>query len=144
MKKLRVIALFLTLIFATSTMNVFADVPNTTSIIRRNEGGNLLLDVKVRHADPSTSHYISQINIDLDGTIKSFTDLTKVTTTEATYTINVGSVNPKVVKAQPVCSVHGAAPILRRGGLVEIVGAESQRIRSRQSSVEPCWDLRHS
>jgi desulfoferrodoxin (superoxide reductase-like protein) len=104
------------LIFATLTVNVIADVPNTISITRRTEGGNTIIDVKVRHADPSTNHYISQINLDLDGTIKSFTGLSKATTTEAIYSLNIGSVNPKVVKSQAVCNTHGAGAYYSESG----------------------------
>ena len=93
-----------------------ADVPSTVSISRRTEGGNNIIDVKIRHADPTSNHYISQINLDLDGTIKTFKDLTKATTTEATYSLNLGSVSPKVVKAQPVCNIHGAGAYYTEGG----------------------------
>ena len=89
-------------------MNVVADVPNTISITRRTEGGNTIIDVKIRHVDPSSNHYISQINLDLDGTIKAFTSLSKATTTNATYSLNLGSASPKVVKAQAICNIHGA------------------------------------
>ena len=106
----------LLLVFASITIIVYADVPSVISVTRRNERGNLLIDVRVRHADPSTSHYISQVNVDLDGTVKTFTDLVKATTVEATYTINLGSVNPTLVKAQSVCIIHGAGAYFSETG----------------------------
>jgi len=104
------------LIFALLTVNVLADVPSTISITRRSEGGNTIIDVKVRHADPSTSHYISQINLDLDGTVKSFTGLPKATAAEAIYSLNIGPVSPKAVKAQAVCNLHGAGSYYSEAG----------------------------
>ena len=86
---------------------VHANVPSVINITRRTENGNTLVDVKVSHSDPSTSHYIAQINLDLDGTTKPFTNLAKATATEATYTLNIGQINPKTVKAQAICVIHG-------------------------------------
>lgn len=111
------IIIFLILLAAASTqVDVYADIPSTLSITRRSEGGNLLIDVRVRHADPTPSHYIAQINVDLDGTVKSFTDLTKATSVEATYTVNLGPVSPKLIKAQAVCNTHGPGGYLSETG----------------------------
>jgi desulfoferrodoxin (superoxide reductase-like protein) len=98
------------------TAIVYGNVPTVLTITRRTEGGNTLADVKVSHADPTTSHYISQINLDLDGVIKSFTDLPKATTVEATYTLNLGTTSPKTIKAQAVCNIHGPSLWFTEGG----------------------------
>ena len=86
---------------------VHANVPTVLSITRRIDSGNTLIDVKINHSDPTTNHYISQIALDLDGTTKTFTDLARVTTTEATYTLNIGATSPNTIKAQATCNLHG-------------------------------------
>jgi desulfoferrodoxin (superoxide reductase-like protein) len=86
---------------------VYANVPTIITITRRTDGGNTIVDVKVSHTDSTTSHYISQVSLDLDGTIKSFIDLPKATTVEATYILNIGTTSPKTIKAQAVCNIHG-------------------------------------
>jgi desulfoferrodoxin (superoxide reductase-like protein) len=111
-----IVVLSIVLAFSALTASVNADVPNTVTITRRTDSGNTIIDVKIRHSDPTTSHYISQINLDLDGTVKPFTDLVKATTTEATYSLNIGSANPNLVRAQPICNLHGAGPYYSEGG----------------------------
>jgi desulfoferrodoxin (superoxide reductase-like protein) len=94
---------------------VFADVPSVISIIRRTENGKTIIDVKVSHSNPSSSHFISQINIDLDGVSKVFTDLPKATTSEATFSLDLGTANPKTIKAQAVCILHGPGSFFVEG-----------------------------
>jgi desulfoferrodoxin (superoxide reductase-like protein) len=108
------IFLFATLVIPAAV--VYGNVPTVLTITRRIEGSNTLVDVRVSHADPTTSHYISQISLDLDGAIKSFTDLPKATTVEATYTLNLGTTNPKTIKAQAVCIIHGPSSWFTEGG----------------------------
>lgn len=102
---------------------VYGNVPTVLTITRRTEGSNILVDVKVSHADPTTSHYISQISLDLDGAIRSFTDLPKATTVEATYTLNLGTTSPKTIKAQAVCIIHGPSSWFTEGGTGNIGGS---------------------
>ena len=106
--------LFVTLIIPAAV--VYGNVPTILTVIRRTEGSNTLVDVRVSHTDPTTSHYISQISLDLDGAIKSFTDLPKATTVEATYTLNLGTNNLKTIKAQAVCIIHGPSSWFTEGG----------------------------
>jgi hypothetical protein len=108
MRKLVPILTLVLLAAATlTTTAVNANVPTVLSITRKTDSVNTLIDVKVNHADPTSTHYISQITLDLDGTTKTFTDLPKTTTTEAIYTLNIGATTPKTVKAQATCSLHG-------------------------------------
>jgi len=105
-KKLAIVSITLIILFL-PVVKVSANIPSVLSITRRTEGSNTLVDVKVSHQDPSTTHYIAKINLDLDGTIKTYQNLTKATVVEATYTLNIGAANPKTIKAQAVCIVHG-------------------------------------
>lgn len=110
------LAVFFLVTLAIPAAIVYGNVPTVLTITRRTESGNTLIDVKVSHADPTTSHYISQINLDLDGVIKSFTDLPKATTVEATYTLNLGTTSPKTIKAQAICNIHGPSSWFTEGG----------------------------
>lgn len=98
------------------TIVVFANVPSVLNITRRTNGTDTIVDVLVSHLNPSPTHYILQINLDLDGTIRSFTNLPKATTDVATYSLDIGSANPKVIKAQAVCNIHGPGAYFTEGG----------------------------
>lgn len=91
---------------------VRANVPSVLSVTRRTESGNLIVDVKVNHSQPSETHYISVINLDVDGTMRSFTELPKATLVEATYSLNLGQTSPKAIKAQATCNIHGPGTYL--------------------------------
>jgi desulfoferrodoxin (superoxide reductase-like protein) len=114
---MKVKALFIAVIILTvtaiQTSLVQADVPTVLSITRRSEGGNLFVDVKVRHANPSTTHYIDNTRIDSDGNVKEYGGLQRATTTEYTFTLNLGVVTPKLIKAQAVCNLHGPSAYLQ-------------------------------
>jgi desulfoferrodoxin (superoxide reductase-like protein) len=116
MNKRVFLVLLLTVLLSFPNIVVQANVPSVISITRRTVGSNLIIDVKVSHSDPSSSHYIAQINLDLDGASRSFTGFTPATTVEATYSCNITSINPKAVKAQAVCNVHGAGAFYTEGG----------------------------
>jgi hypothetical protein len=111
MNKLSAILVLILVALSLPTVIVQANIPTVLSIIRRTEGSNTIIDVKVSNTLPSATHYISLISLDLDGTQKTFTDLTKATTNEATYSLNIGSANPKVIKAQATCVVHGPGSV---------------------------------
>ncbi len=107
MRKTGIALVLLLATLAIPVATVLADVPAVLSITRRTEGGNTLIDVRVNHNGPTTNHYISQIVLDTDGTIRTFPGLPKATTAQATYTLNIGSSNPASIKAQATCNIHG-------------------------------------
>jgi desulfoferrodoxin (superoxide reductase-like protein) len=114
-------SLLMLLVILTLTIpaaTVRADIPSVLSITRRTDSGNTYIDVLVRHADPTANHYILQINLDLDGTTQTFKDLPKATTTQYTFTLNIGSANPKTIKAQAVCNLHGPGSWYTEGAAV--------------------------
>jgi desulfoferrodoxin (superoxide reductase-like protein) len=117
---LLILLILLTLTIPAAT--VHANIPTVLSITRRTDSGNTLIDVVVNHSDPTTNHYISQINLDLDGTTQNFKDLPKPTTTQYTFTLNIGSANPKTIKAQAVCNLHGPSSWYTEGAAVTTSG----------------------
>ena len=113
--------LLITLILLTLTAPaaiVQANIPTVMSIARRTVNGGTLVDVTVNHSDPTTNHYIIQISLDLDGTTQTFTDLPKPTTTQFTFTLNISSANPKMIKTQAVCNLHGSSSWYTEGAAV--------------------------
>jgi hypothetical protein len=126
MNKATAIAILLLAALALPATAAHANVPTVMSITRRTDtSGNTLIDVKVNHADPTTSHYISQITLDLDGTTRTFTDLTKATTVEATYSLNIGNATPKLIKAQATCIIHGPSAWLTESTTTGTTGGTS-------------------
>lgn len=112
-------SLFVILITLTvPATTVHANVPTVLSITRRTVNRSNLVDVVVNHSDPTTNHYIIQISIDLDGTTQTFTNLPRPTTTQYTFTLNIGSMSPKTIKAQAVCNLHGPSPWYIEGAAV--------------------------
>jgi desulfoferrodoxin (superoxide reductase-like protein) len=97
------------------TVTVYADVPTVLSITRRTVSSNTIIDVTVRHAGPSVNHYVNQVSLDLDGTIKVFADLPKPTEVQTTFTLNIGSATPNTISAQAVCNIHGPSPWFKEG-----------------------------
>jgi MYXO-CTERM domain-containing protein len=118
MKKL--VPLLTLVLLAATTLTiatVSADVPTVLTITRRTDAsGNTLVDVKVRHSEPTNNHYINQITLDLDGTTKTQTDLTRASTVEATYTINISVTSPNTIKARATCNLHGASAWFSESG----------------------------
>ncbi len=111
MNKLGAISVLIILSFYLPSVIVHANTPTVLSITRRTEGSNTIIDLKVSHTSPSTAHYIALISLDLDGTQKTFTDPMKATANEATYSLNIGSTNPKTIKAQATCNIHGPSSV---------------------------------
>jgi desulfoferrodoxin (superoxide reductase-like protein) len=97
---------------------VHANIPTVMSIARRTVNGGTFIDIVVNHSDPTTNHYINQISLDLDGTTQTFTDLPKPTSTQYTFTLNIGSASPKTIKAQVVCNLHGPSSWFTEGTIV--------------------------
>lgn len=70
------------------------------------QSGKMILTVKINHQNPTQSHYVDWVDVDLDGTIQRYTQ-TPQTTVDFTVTIDLGNVNPKIVKVRANCNTHG-------------------------------------
>jgi hypothetical protein len=115
MNKLGAFSVLIILALSLPTVFVYANVPSVLGITRRTEGTNTIIDVKVSHTAPSATHYISLMSLDLDGTQKA-------TTNEATYSLNIGSANPKTIKAQATCILHGPGGVFTENAAPETTG----------------------
>lgn len=87
----------------------YADVPSVLGITREVEGGATTLVVEIRHNDPSSTHYVDTVEIDVDGKVERKTNLTPQTTTtfKLRYPVDAGA---KKVQVRANCIVHGWSP----------------------------------
>ena len=100
-------ALISTFSLGTEIVRVRADVPTVLSINPWTSGGNTILNITVRHADPSSIHYIDQVDVDKDGSIQSIS-LSPQSTVIFTIQYNLGAVTGMPsVRARAHCIVHG-------------------------------------
>lgn len=87
----------------------YADVPSVFGLTREVEGGGTTLVVEVRHNDPSSTHYINTVEIDVDGKVDRKTNLTPQTATtfKLRYPVDAGA---KKIQVRVNCNVHGWSP----------------------------------
>jgi len=86
---------------------VFAIVPQVTSVVVWNSGGDTILNVTVFH-DPETSlHHVDEIEVDVSGNIQSFPVEVQPTTT-FTIPCNLGPIEgTPSAKVRAHCTVDG-------------------------------------
>jgi peptide/nickel transport system substrate-binding protein len=71
------------------------------------EGENTLLNLEVKHNDPTSSHYVDIIEVEIDGNIQRETGLTPQNTTQFTYQYDLGEVEYENVRVRVHCNLHG-------------------------------------
>ena len=83
-----------------------AIVPQVQELTVSNSGDNSLLDVTFYHTPVTASHYVNEVEVDVDGVITSYQILQDSTT--ITAQINLGQVtgNP-LVRARVHCTIDG-------------------------------------
>jgi hypothetical protein len=86
---------------------VRADVPDVLSITPWTSGDDTILNITIRHADPSSVHYIDRVDIDVAGSVQSIT-LSSQSTAFFTIQQNLGAVTGTPnVRARAHCTTHG-------------------------------------
>ena len=104
---LLVLLLITTLTLGTEIVRVKADIPDVLSIISWTSGGDTILNITIRHALPSSSHYINQVEVDKDGSVQVI-NLTPQSTDNFMIQHNLGIVAGTAnVRARAHCVVHG-------------------------------------
>ena len=99
--------LLFTVPLGTEIVHVKADVPTVLSITPWMSGENTILNITIRHADPSSFHYINQVEVDKDGTVQSIS-LSAASTVIFTVQYNLGVVTGTPdVRARVHCVTHG-------------------------------------
>jgi hypothetical protein len=99
-----VISVLLIVSFATP---VSAIVPQVTNVVVWNSGGDTILNVTVYHDPETSSHYVDEIEVDVNGAVQSFQVAVQPTTT-FTIPCNLGPIEgtpSATVRAH--CTLHG-------------------------------------
>ena len=108
-KKSLFIMLFLALTVITGfqTNTVLADVPTVLSMEPWVSETDTILNITVRHASPTSSHYVDKVEVDVDGAVNDI-DLTPQSTATFVVQFNMGEVaGTTIVQARAHCTFHG-------------------------------------
>lgn len=90
-----------------SINSVFADVPSVLTITVEQEGTTSTITVEIRHADPSSGHYIDIIEIEVNERLDRISDLNPQTATVFSYQHNVGDTFFENLRVRVHCNIHG-------------------------------------
>jgi hypothetical protein len=71
------------------------------------EGDNTILNIEIEHNNPSSSHYVNIIDVEIDGNVQSVTGLEPQTSTQFTYKYDLGKLEYENVRVRANCNVHG-------------------------------------
>ena len=87
-----------------------ADVPDVLQVEDISQGSTGRIRLQVRHLNPSGTHYVDTIEVDIDGQIKKFT-LQAQSTNPFTVESDLGQFQGRPnVKARAHCTLHGWGP----------------------------------
>ncbi len=85
---------------------VFADVPSVLGIKQWASGTDTILNITVRHSSPTSSHYVNEVEVDLDGTVHDI-NLTSQSTVTFVVQSNMGEIAEEpTVRARAYCTIH--------------------------------------
>ena len=87
-----------------SLINVFADVPSVTELMIDMNGD--LLTIDIRHSSPSSSHYVDEIQVDIDGNVSVY-DLTEQSSNTFNVNVTVDTDGASEIMVRAHCNVHG-------------------------------------
>ncbi|UCB60828.1 MAG: hypothetical protein JSV75_04325 [Candidatus Bathyarchaeota archaeon] len=101
------LVLALAVLFAFQTNLVLADIPDVTSVEPWTSGTDTILNITVRHASPTPTHYVDAVEVDIDGTVEAvYLEGQSTETFLAQY--NMGEVtDTPAVQARAFCTWHG-------------------------------------
>ncbi|UCD26631.1 MAG: hypothetical protein JSV75_00370 [Candidatus Bathyarchaeota archaeon] len=86
---------------------VLADIPDVTSIEPWTSGTDTILNITVRHASPTPTHYVDAVEVDIDGTVEAVF-LGPQSTETFLVQYNMGEVtDTPPVQARAFCTWHG-------------------------------------
>ncbi|UCH31332.1 MAG: hypothetical protein JSV05_07495 [Candidatus Bathyarchaeota archaeon] len=108
-QKLLVFSLILILGVAASSLirPVLADVPTIENIEPWISGTDTILNITIRHASPTGTHYVDRIEVDINGSIE-FTTLFPQATVTFIVPYNIGEViGTPLVSVRAHCTFHG-------------------------------------
>ncbi|MCW4051865.1 MAG: hypothetical protein NWE78_01480 [Candidatus Bathyarchaeota archaeon] len=107
--KLLVSALIVILVVTAGSLipPVLADVPTIENIEPWTSGTDTILNITIRHDNPTVFHYVDVVEVDVDGNIQNVT-LSPQTTVTFIVQYNMGEVtDTPTVSARAYCTFHG-------------------------------------
>jgi len=106
--KVGILALLLCSVLASvQVLTVKADVPDIVSVVSRNLGSVTWLDITVRHGAFSSLHYVTRVELEINGTTQNLVQSSQSTET-FTVSYSLGSTsNTYSVRARALCNIHG-------------------------------------
>lgn len=105
MRNRNLVLVTLLLLFTNGLKLVNADVPNVLELNIEENGGQTLV-ISIRHGSPSSSHFVDEVQVELDGELVEVTDLDPQTETQFTqeYKLDSGAEN---IRVRVNCNLHG-------------------------------------
>ena len=106
--KVGILALLLCSVLAgVQVLTVKADVPDIVSVVSRNVGPVTWLDITIRHGGFGSGHYISRVELEINGTTQNLAQSPQ-STEIFTVSYSLGSTsNTYSVRARALCTIHG-------------------------------------
>jgi desulfoferrodoxin (superoxide reductase-like protein) len=86
---------------------VVADVPDVLQIQNISQGSAGRIRLEIRHASPSSSHYVDTVEVEIEGQVKHF-DLQPQSNNPFTVELDLGDIQGTPgVRARAHCNLHG-------------------------------------
>ncbi|UCH02069.1 MAG: hypothetical protein JSV20_09725 [Candidatus Bathyarchaeota archaeon] len=95
------------LLVLTPIKPVSADTPVIIQINVSTDQDNTLLTIEIKHNNPTSSHYVNRIDVEIDNDVQSITGLDPQTQTQFTYTYDLGALEYETIRVRAHCNVHG-------------------------------------
>ena len=87
------------------TLIVYADVPTVVELVLEIRGDDTVLVIRVRHSSPSQTHYVYEIEVELDGKVEKIErDSQSATTFTVEQTVDSKAAD---IRVRAHCTNHG-------------------------------------
>lgn len=88
-------------------MRVSADVPMVLEVTREKEGDDTVIIMEIRHSNPTPSHYVDIIEVDVDGEVRKVAIQEPQTATTFMSNLKLEGAEPSNIVVRANCNVHG-------------------------------------
>ena len=95
------------LLLSMVTTPVSADTPAVLEIEISTDADTTELTITVRHNNPTSSHYVNRIDVEVDDDVQRVTILEAQTSTQFTITHDLGQSEYQRVRVRANCNIHG-------------------------------------
>jgi peptide/nickel transport system substrate-binding protein len=95
------------LLFSTLITPISADTPAVLEIEVSTGADTTKLTITVRHNNPTSSHYVNKIDVEVDDDVQQITISEAQTSTQFTITHDIGQSEYQRVRVRANCNIHG-------------------------------------